>query len=341
MKFNILPVPVLVSVALANPLHAAENAFPKIEIGGAVEIEASQNSPYAGNTTSDVVVATAELSASAQINKNVSANITLLYEEDDTPLEVDVATLTYTPTNSDWAITAGQTFVPFGVFDSNMVSDPFTLDIAETRESAIQLDYESGSFLTSFYMFNGSNKKNAGNDDKIDNFGFNIGYKTDGLAITAGYINDIGDTNGIQDTINSNLGNNNTQDHVAGFALSAIYETGNINVIAEYITANDTFATTELSFNGQGAEPSALNLEFGYGFEMSGMPASLGIAYQQTDEALGLGLAETRLSAALSIELMENTALAFEYAQDDDYSTTDGGTGQSASTITAQLAIEF
>lgn len=41
------------------------------------------------------------------------------------------------------------------------------------------------------------------------------------------------------------------------------------------------------------------------------------------------------------MDIMKNTALAFELASDDDYSVADGGTGESASAVTAQLAVAF
>jgi hypothetical protein len=39
--------------------------------------------------------------------------------------------------------------------------------------------------------------------------------------------------------------------------------------------------------------------------------------------------------AAISHELMENTSIALEYASDEDYA------GETTSTVTAQLAVEF
>ena len=43
----------------------------------------------------------------------------------------------------------------------------------------------------------------------------------------------------------------------------------------------------------------------------------------------------------LSVAVLDNTSLAFELARDEDYSLADGGTGKSANTLTAQLAVEF
>ena len=95
-------------------------------------------------------------------------------------------------------------------------------------------------------------------------------------------------------------------------------------------------------FRGSGAEPSAFNTEVGYGFTIAGKDAAVAVAYQETGEAVALGLPEKRFAAAISVDVMENTALSFEWAHDDDYSTSDGGTGENGGdTVTAQLAVEF
>jgi len=36
-------------------------------------------------------------------------------------------------------LTAGQLYVPFGAFETGLISDPLTLEIGETRESTVLL----------------------------------------------------------------------------------------------------------------------------------------------------------------------------------------------------------
>ena len=47
-----------------------------------------------------------------------------MYEEDDTDLEVDVATITIADPDGPWFVTGGQQYLPFGAFETNMVSGP-------------------------------------------------------------------------------------------------------------------------------------------------------------------------------------------------------------------------
>jgi hypothetical protein len=321
--------------------------FRNVEIGGIVEIEAGYNDPYTGDSTSDVVVATAEIGIAAQINDWTAAEITALYEEDDTPLEIDVAIVTIAHPDGPWFVTAGQQYVPFGTYETNLLSDPLTLEIGETRETAILAGMESNGFYGGVYVFNGDNKENG--DDRIDNFGAFVGFASENdvgeFSANLGYINDIGDSDGLQGVINDTLGNNDVMDHVGGWTVDAMFRSGPFVVIAEYTRASDSFDATEISFGGSGAQPEAFNIEAGYDFNLLGRDATVAVGYQGTDEASfdagGDGLPEERLLAAVSVGVMENTTVTFEIARDEDYSVADGGTGKKATTATAQLAVEF
>lgn len=310
-----------------------------IELSALIEVEASRSDPYEGDTSSDIALATAEIGLAGQITDAVSGEITLLYEGETT--DVDVASITIAPSESFWSVTAGQIFVPFGSFESNMVSDPLTLEIGETRERAVQLDFGSDALAASVYAFNGTNKQNDGADDKIDNFGATFGYAVEndsfGFSASIGYINDIGDS----DSLQGGLGTNDIRDHVPGQTMSAILTTGPFTVIGEYVSASDEFQAAELAFNGEGAQPEAWNIEAGYSFDLAGKGATVALGVQGTGEALALELPKTRTLATLSVGIMDNTTLAFEYSQDKDYDVSEGGTGNTASTLTAQLAVEF
>lgn len=319
--------------------------LPGVEIGALVEIEAGHSSPYSGRGSSDLQVATVEIGVAGKINDWVTGEIILLYEEDETPLEVDVAAVNIAPPGGPWYLVAGQQYVPFGAFATYLVSDPLTLEIAETRETAVQVGFAAQGLSGALFVFNGDNKRDNGRADRIDNWGTNLRYHRaieDGhLAAGVAYINDIGDSNGLQDQINANLGSNDVRDHVPGWALDTELVSGSFSVIAEYTAARDHFQMAELPYRGRGARPRAWNLELGYMFALLGRDAVAAIAFQGTDEALDLGLPKRRLAAGVSVAVMENTTLSFERARDSDYGSSDGGTGGSADTATAQLGVEF
>ena len=196
------------------------------------------------------------------------------------------------------------------------------------------------------YAFNGELSKDGDND--IDNFGAFAGYaqenENSSFAINIGYLNDIGDSDTLEDVIQENIDAAAVEynDHVGGFSIDGIFTYGPFTLIGEYIMATDDFEFVELPFKDNGAEPEAFNIEAGYSFNLSGIELTAAIAFQGTDEAVALELPEERILGGLSAQIFDNTSLSIEYAHDDDYSTSDGGTDEfGGDTFTSQLAVEF
>ena len=327
-------------------LKGQEDAwFNNLEITGVVEIEASRHDPFEGDATSDVAVATAAIGIGAQVNDWVSAEISLLHEEDDTDLEVDTASMTAGPSEGGWSVTAGQVYLPFGTFESNMISDPLTLEIGETRETAVQFDVSANGFSGSAFLFNGANDE--GGKEEIDGFGLAAGYAMEGdergFALNLGYVNDVGDSDGLEGVIEENLGEEGVYaSRVPGWTGSVALRFGAVSLIGEYLSAMDEFQPGEISFGeGRGAEPSAWGVEAGYGFSLGVRDATFALAAQGTDQAFNLELPESRWLASLSVDLADGVGGTLEWARDEDYDTTVGGTGSEADTVTAQVAVEF
>lgn len=327
--------------AKLNDLHsrlkqleaAKKDSGGNVQLHGVVEVEYGYHIDYTDVDSSDIVLATVELAIEASINNNVDAEIVLLHEEDDTPLEVDVGVINLHAESSPLSLSLGQMYVPFGMFDSNLVSDPLTLELGETRESSILVNYEMSGMLAGLYVFNGDIEEGA-DEDKVTQFGISLNYESDMVVAGIDYISSISDTDAIQDHLGGPI---TVISHVAGISAHASFNMNSMSIIIEYLGALDAFDVSEIPFNGVGAEPSATNIEFGV--EVG--EAMLAVGYQATEEALDLGAPETRLLIAYSTEIYEATSLSFEYAQDSDYELTDGGSGETADTITIQLATEF
>lgn len=292
-------------------------ATPAVEVGGVIEIEATR-----GDESSDIAVATAEVGLLAAINERVAAEVILLHEAGEAdPITVDVATVTL-GFNDNFSVTAGQSYAPFGVFESAMISDPLTLELAETSASLAQANMTYGALTTSLYTFNGANAS----DEEIDNWGINIGYEADNYHLTLGYIDNLGDS----DTIAAKT----IDTPVPGMSISAGLRFGAFSVIGEHIAAGDEFqagdGNDDYSFS-QAAQPSASNLELAYTRGVT----TLAVGFQRSDEAEALGLAEKRTLASISHAFMPATLIALEYARDQDYA------GEESTMLTAQLAVEF
>jgi len=339
----------------------ADGWFRNIEIAGLIEVEAFYAEPFGGGDESDIVLATFELGIASQVTDWVEIAASLLFEEDETDLEVDIAYITIAnPDVTPVFLTAGQIYVPFGAYETNLVSDPLTLEIGETRETAVQLGFVYEGFGGSVYAFNGDNKIDG--DSRIGSWGANLLYGQELDTVTwtvgAGYISDLGDSDTLQDAVGDNRSarldelvesgdplagtfNTDPSERTGGWTANLAVIAGGFNLIGEYLTAADDFDPDSLSFKGAGAQPSAWNIEIGYGFEMFGKESVVAAAYQGTDEAVAQELPKERWMLGLSVGIFDNTALSLEYAYDTDYDEDDGGTGDNANAVVAQLAVEF
>ncbi|MCU7811891.1 MAG: LbtU family siderophore porin, partial [Candidatus Thiodiazotropha sp. (ex Notomyrtea botanica)] len=292
---------------IAPPSSPNSNDVNLIEISGLVEIEAESIDPRSGNSYSNLTLTTAELGIKAQISSAVSGEIALLYEEDsEESLDVDVATLTLSP-EASWFFNAGQFYLPFGVFETQMTSDPLTLQLAETRETALEIGFTKGMLFGSIYIFDGeiSNEETS----KIDNFGIHLDLILDRdnrhFDISLGYINDIRSSHGLIEYKGEN------QNQVGGITLRASLYSGPFTLIGEYVSANDMFET--------GDKPYAYNLEVGYGFSLSGIDANVAIGFQATGDAEQIELPKEIMLAAFSFEMFEHTTLGIEITSSKTY----------------------
>jgi hypothetical protein len=309
----------------------------RINVGALIEVEASYVSPFEGSSESDIVVATFAPYITSKVNDWIGVEASLLYEQDETDLEVDIATVSIA--NSDktpFYSIIGQTYMPFGNYDTNMVSDPLTLEIGESRETAIQVGTATFGFTGVAYMFNGD--LDGDSDNSINDWGGFLGYNKEfdfgGLGLGLGYISSLGESDSLQDGIH-------VSDDVSGTALNARLDIGNFNIIGEYVGANDSFDTADIAYRGSGAKPSAYNIEAGYSFSTLGKDSVIAAGYQGSKESVALELPESRFLVTYAVKVLRNTGVLIEYAYDSDYDVSDGGSGENGSSLTAQLAVVF
>lgn len=318
-----------VSEERIEKLESKNDAFEwldKVTFSGLIEVEASYNDPDSGSSDSDIVVATVELGIEAEITDNIAANILFLYEEDETDLEVDIATISYKLNDTGFSFLAGQDYVPFGSFETHQINDTLVLEIGETRETILAASYESGLFSGSVYAFNG--EQDEGDRNTIQSFGARVGLSNDHFAVGADYISNLGDSDSLED----NEFNIEDEDAVDGVSIHASARLSNVTLLAEYLTALDEFAG-----DGADSEPEAFQLEAA--IEVGAFTYAL--TYEETDEALFLELPEERISFGVSTEIFGGIGLGVQFFRDSDYSTSDGGSGDDVNSIVLQLAAEF
>lgn len=321
--------------------HVIHEMADSIAIGGVIEIAAANTDSdgWSGNKSSDIALDTFELGISASAGDWLTGNILFLYEDTDNDnFNVDeayigIANADKTPVFAN----IGRLYVPFGNFTSNMISDPATLTLAETREDVILLgvNMENG-FYSSAYIFNGDAEK-SGKHNQIDNFGANMGYAIENdnmsLDIGLGYINNIATSDGLQDLVADNP-NASLQDYVGGLSLHAIATFSQINLIGEYITAMDSFEANELSsVDNKRLKPRAWNIEAAYNFSLLGKDTTFAIGYQKTEDMYfdseTTDYFKSAWLASLSFAVYENTNLSAEWRRATAYDIVKADVGNS------------
>ena len=300
----------------------------RLEFSGLVEFEAFK-SDGPDEDESDIDLATVELGLDVTVTEEISAYALLLIEAPDHDIELDEAGIEIATQKGVFNL--GRFYIPFGSFESHMISDPLTLEVGETNEEAALYGFGSDSVNVSIFIYNGEVDE-IGSDNEIDNFGVALGFESDRVSAGFSYVNSIADS----DLISEAIGEEGISDYAGGIALYGIAEFNGFTAVGEYVTATDSFSFAETVI-----EPSAYNLEVGYGFDLNGKEAVIAVGVQGTDEALALELPESKILIGFSYALYESTSLSFEFSRESDYDTREGGSGEDTNVFTIQVAAEF
>lgn len=234
--------------------------------------------------------------------------------------------------------TIGQMFVPFGRYASNMVTSTLTVRLARTNERAILLGYYKDGLYASIYGFRGESNVNA---PGVNQWGINLGYEKTwdrgSLNIGGGYIDNLADATGIQITGASRgffgFGLNSSTEllnhRVPACDVHGEFSFDRWSLFAEYIWCTTRFDVNNLSFNGNGAQPSASNIELAYNFKFANCPASLAVGYGTASDTLGLGIPRDSFVTAFNISIWKDTIESIEFRHDNNYDSTAfaGGNG--------------
>ena len=332
------------AAAKADEAAAKPSFLDGVTIGGVAEVEMTNTEAFSGGDTSDITLAKVEFFVDTQPHEYLATHVQMLYEDDGTEtISLDEAFATLGNTEKfPLYLQAGKWAGPFGGFDTDMSSDPLTKNMGETKEAAVLVGAVHDGLVLEGYLYNGDTQK-AGQSNKIDQFGASLGYggEQNGVSYNGGigYINNIADSDGLTDA----LGGNSTalSKYVPGAEIHADVSFSNLTLRAGYMTALNAFKAGEVAFNGQGAKPVAWNLEAAYTLPVMGKDTTFAATVQGTREARALSLPEIRYGAAVTVAIVDHFSITGEYLHDEDYSVSEGGTGNSGHTATLKLAAEY
>lgn len=315
----------------------------RITLSGTIEVEASyenmdvDDSSMDDEDSSDLELATAELGIDAEIVKHVSAHVLFLYEDDE-DVVVDEAIIRLDGEDViPLYLEVGKLYVPFGNFESHFISDPLTLELGETRETALMVGFANDWFEFSVGAFNGDVDE-IDEDNHINNF-VAAGVFTlpedsvPGLGLRAGvsWINDIADSDTLQDE--DGVDGNDIESYVGGISAFVSVSLNDMFFLeGEYLGALEEFEAGELAFDGgEAIEPKTWNVELAYAMTEA---LEVGLRYEGSKDCGDL-LPETQYGGVVSYNIFESTSLAFEYLR-GEFENND-----KRDLLTAQLAIEF
>lgn len=338
----------LVNNARAEDEAPAKDSFikinsDKVQMSGLLEVDATAGKDFDKKNVSDVTLSTAQLGFDAEVQKWATGHLLFLYEEDGTDgVDVDEATITLGGTEEiPTFLTVGKMYVPFGVYDSSNLSDPMTLELGETNQSAIQVGLKSNGFYGSVYGFNCDvDEASEDSPDQVKCFGANAGYAHEAeegptFAVEVGYTSNLVDSDGYEAYLeDSEL---SIKDHVGGYFISANAGVDNVKLIGEVVAGTDD---VKFADDTNAGTPVTYALEANYGFKVMEKDALFALGYQASDK-LGGVLPESRILATVNVALSDEIATALEYSYNDDYSEDKGGSGSDANAVTLQLSHGF
>ncbi len=313
----------------------------RLTVSGLIEVEAAASDVASddgsSDAASDLTLATVQLGLGISLNEIMSGDVSLLFEEgafgaDDTDLEIDEAALNFA--HGPWSGRVGRQYLPFGVFHSHFISDPLTLALGETRETAVLAGYAYGPAALKAFAFNGDAEK-TGEEDHIRDWGASLVLTpAEGVEVGGSYLSDLADSD-------AELLEEYTR-RVGGWSAFAHLERGRLTLDGEVLGASKRFAASDLDSDGDGRgdRPLAWNLEVAW---TPVEDVELALRYEGSDEFAGQP--ERQYGADVSWSPWEHTTLSLEYLHgefDRDFSADDDGNVlDRQDLVTAQLAFEF
>lgn len=319
----------------------ASRITEQISISGLLEFEAiAEGRQFQGASTdssSDLSLATAQLGFDAEVNQQISGNLLLLFEEGE-ELTLDEAAINLV--SAAWYGRFGRQYLPFGNFSNHFISDPLTLVLGETRETAILAGHQPDNFAMAVFVFNGDAEKISEGEDHIRDWGVSLGVTPlEHVELGASYISDLADTDAeLPLTVE-----NRYRTCVAGWSAYTVIGFGALEVSAEILGAVESFAASDLDADGDGAgdQPLAWNVELAWDLTES---VELAARYEGSREFAGQP--GTQYGLCASWGAWENLSLSLEYLRgefDSLFAPVDGSgyRQENRDLVTAQLAMLF
>jgi hypothetical protein len=326
MKMNNSLLCLLIGMAASSQVLAVEtaNTADKTEISGVIELEYGVSRGDSGNATGPLATK-AELEATFKPTDKVDVHGLLLYE--DKVLSIDQADVTWHALPDDkLEVIAGKQYLPFGAFESAMISGPMTKDLGEaSQDKVLQATSKLGNIQTKGYVFDGTSPKTGGTGTNSTGYGLSAGYATETASVGVDYLSNLVESKYFE--------TNDVASTVPAVALHGSTKAGRVTLIGEYVAATTALQAGDL--DGAitvAAKPAAIQLEADVDLNND---RTVALAWNGSSNAEEIGLAKDTLGVTYSQPLFKGFNGALELMQ------TKGYDGAQDKALTAQLAYEF
>ncbi len=349
--------------AATEPAKAKKGPMEKIQLGGAIEVEAGKRRDFGGVRTSDFTLATAEFDFEADIVDWAKAELSLQWISCSTPcsdtaadkITVNEALITLgKPSKFPLYLKAGRGVVPFGISTGTTVAakleetltitGPLTVEVFEAKEDHVLLGAKAYGFRAGVYVYDGTTNQVGGGGKRLEHYGVTAGYgiQTENVSFDVGFdlIDSVFDTDGLTGAgAFAPLQNRGKRGYISGLAGHARLGLWGFSLTGEYETAYDE-ARIILTRRNFHIQPQAWQVEAGYLTELFGIRPFVAFNYSETVDLLGT-FPKRRLLGAVGSYLSDNIRVAAEYANEQDYSKTLRGTGRDSDAWTLRLTYEW
>ncbi|MBI5448237.1 MAG: LbtU family siderophore porin [Gammaproteobacteria bacterium] len=259
---------------------------------------------------------------------------------------------------------AGRQNVQFGEYDVYPMVYSFTQLMTQTKATAATAGFVDAcsGFNAAVYGFKGLHQFAASglSNERVNAFGAKVGIKNNfdnwGYGVSVDYLSNmvnvdyIKTSNATNTALDNGLSSTGYRNHVAGVAVDGDLVGGPFDAKVRWVQSLGHFNQTDVPdysnsvLQTNGAKPWAAGLDLGYSFLTMQHQSRVGVGYQQSGQAAGVGafgLAQNRYEAQYVVNVSRYTDLGLDVYYDNDYSTSNGGSGLGATTGVLRLGVKF
>ncbi len=304
---------------------AVDHMVPHIAVSGYVESQAE----FQDMNNSSIRLNAAELDFAGWVSKWMTGYTNFGFDDRQTPLSnfemflgfITVGNLDY----SNWFMTAGQLYVPFGYFGTGMSkTGPIPKAIGRIKERAAKLAYYNEALGHTFYVSGATYRGKLQNDVshmQIDQYATSLKLRRDWkyknipmqYDLTFSYTNNLAEADSLW--VNLKYANNFKLHHfVPGSEAAGKFTIGKVSFRIEYVNSLKKYSTLDLMQNGRSVKPRAYAYELNYDTTLSNRLFSLNAIYTSgSDTAVAIPV-KSQYGVSATWHLYSYTLLSAEIA---------------------------